>query len=629
MSFLERLSGHRRLHPRSNNGGTSQSSSNASKPALGAQSPRERKKTVVASTEPFYASGHSVPIPVPTKYLTAPPPAARQRKPSKLVSSLPSAKLPPVLTKVELAFDYDGKHGRGEGRLSYERGGNAEEWKRSLSGEAGGLKAPRKTYSRESSQEEQREPLRRFVVDDAWRRDKVDVSERRDGGDGRERSEERNGTVKVVVSKEIDGAARNGAVNDGVEAGSEEPDAEESNSSEQESKTDAQEPKTAGDQDADKLDAASRLDVWASLAVEAGPTSPPIGKSRRTPSHSSEGGEASSWAHGGETDDETWDQISAESRPYHASEEDKLHGENCRVSTTTASGRDGFSLPSPNQSNSFHAFEAGAALRGNSPHVHRTFPPPPSPSLSLSSSATSIIYTRPSAPQCTHCPAHCPSLNPSPPIPALPTLSAHLKHLTLRVVLTRVSMLVSSEPTRALSTVLYTALPIARQLGWRPLEGRCWYWAGRAEAGRGDWVAAREALEKSLECGVENLEESMRGGREGRDVIAVFEVVRRKERREEVADDIRVREDMVPGLLSPVTGMGISRGEIEEVRERLEDARAEGLYKIGLSKRNSRNTKGEGGEEVVIDEGSEMVMKQLEDLDKMTKIWQRSIGSRG
>lgn len=144
------------------------------------------------------------------------------------------------------------------------------------------------------------------------------------------------------------------------------------------------------------------------------------------------------------------------------------------------------------------------------------------------------------------------------------TLSARLKELTLRIALTRCELSEYTNPTLALTTSLYVALPLAQQLCYTPLEGRCWYWVGRAEAARGNLQKAREALERSLEAGLEEFGMKERV-REGRDVRAVLEIVRAR-----IASEIDRGEGspgVSPALLSPLGGIGVRLRDIKQIQK--------------------------------------------------------------
>lgn len=144
------------------------------------------------------------------------------------------------------------------------------------------------------------------------------------------------------------------------------------------------------------------------------------------------------------------------------------------------------------------------------------------------------------------------------------TLSARLKELTLRIALTRCELSEYTNPTLALTTSLYVALPLAQQLCYTPLEGRCWYWVGRAEAARGNLQKAQEALERSLEAGLEGFGTKERL-REGRDVRAVLEIVRAR-----IASEIDRgggSPGVSPALLSPLEGVGVRLRDIKQIQK--------------------------------------------------------------
>lgn len=143
-------------------------------------------------------------------------------------------------------------------------------------------------------------------------------------------------------------------------------------------------------------------------------------------------------------------------------------------------------------------------------------------------------------------------------------LSARLKELTLRIALTRSELSEYTNPTLALTTSLYVALPLAQQLCYTPLEGRCWYWVGRAEAARGNLQKAQEALERSLEAGLEGVGTKERV-REGRDVRAVLEIVRAR-----IASEIDRgggSPGVSPALLSPLGGVGVRLSDIKQIQK--------------------------------------------------------------
>ena len=146
------------------------------------------------------------------------------------------------------------------------------------------------------------------------------------------------------------------------------------------------------------------------------------------------------------------------------------------------------------------------------------------------------------------------------------TMSARLKELTLRIALTRCELSEYTNPTLALTTSLYVALPLAQQLRYTLLEGRCWYWVGRAEAARGNLQKAQEALERSLEAGLEGF--GMKEGvREGRDVRAVLEIVRAR-----IASEIDRGEGspgVSPTLLSPLGGVGVRLRDIRQIQKQM------------------------------------------------------------
>jgi len=148
------------------------------------------------------------------------------------------------------------------------------------------------------------------------------------------------------------------------------------------------------------------------------------------------------------------------------------------------------------------------------------------------------------------------------------TLSARLKELTLRIALTRCELSEYTNPTLALITSLYVALPLAQQLRYAPLEGRCWYWVGRAEAARGNLQKAQEALERSLEAGLEGFGMKERV-REGREVRAVLEIVRAR-----IASEIDRGEGspgVSPTLLSPLGGVGVRLRDIRQIQKQMNE----------------------------------------------------------
>ncbi|KAF2198721.1 hypothetical protein GQ43DRAFT_145818 [Delitschia confertaspora ATCC 74209] len=82
-------------------------------------------------------------------------------------------------------------------------------------------------------------------------------------------------------------------------------------------------------------------------------------------------------------------------------------------------------------------------------------------------------------------------------------VSGHMKYMTLRVALIRCANLSTADPCKALRVAEHHCVPMARELQHPPLEGRCWYWVGRAEAERQNWTVARKAFEKAIYLGVE------------------------------------------------------------------------------------------------------------------------------
>ncbi|KAF2180007.1 hypothetical protein K469DRAFT_292681 [Zopfia rhizophila CBS 207.26] len=133
------------------------------------------------------------------------------------------------------------------------------------------------------------------------------------------------------------------------------------------------------------------------------------------------------------------------------------------------------------------------------------------------------------------------------------SLDIQIRYMTLRVALTRCSVLVGKsefpeepdsplDPTnrtkdskpnsniiKALTIAKHVCMPQAQYLESEPLEGRCWYWVGRAETGKKSWAAAREAFEKAIKLGVESCRH--RPESEGKDVRFWLGQVKRKENR--------------------------------------------------------------------------------------------------
>jgi hypothetical protein len=63
------------------------------------------------------------------------------------------------------------------------------------------------------------------------------------------------------------------------------------------------------------------------------------------------------------------------------------------------------------------------------------------------------------------------------------------------------------------------ALPIAKSLGMNSLQGLCWYWIGRGEAGREEWDAAIEAFENAIRFDVMKEGKGITPNKEGKDAL--------------------------------------------------------------------------------------------------------------